>query len=63
MRTSARLVGATAVAAMAVLGAAPAAMAGSDPLVGSASGDGGDGGAGGIGVNALCGIGILGTGS
>jgi len=62
MRTSARLLGATAVAAMALMGAAPAALAGGDPLVGSESGDGGEGGSGGIGVNLLCGIGVLGTG-
>ncbi|MCX2732190.1 hypothetical protein OOZ19_18285 [Saccharopolyspora sp. NFXS83] len=66
MRTSTRLLGATAVA-VALLGAgSTAAFAGGDddkPSVTSESGDGGNGGSGGTGLNLLCGIGILGEGS
>ncbi|WP_243792267.1 hypothetical protein [Saccharopolyspora gloriosae] len=65
MRTSTRLLGATAVA-VALLGAgSTAAFAGGDddkPSITSESGDGGAGGAGGIGVNAICGLGVLGSG-
>ncbi|GAA3355069.1 hypothetical protein [Saccharopolyspora gregorii] len=66
MRTSTRLLGAAAVA-VALLGAgSTTAFAGGHddkPEVTSESGDGGAGGSGGIGVNLLCGIGILGQGS
>ncbi|GAB2664824.1 hypothetical protein GCM10027271_24610 [Saccharopolyspora gloriosae] len=65
MRTSTRLLGAT-VAAVALLGAgSTAAFAGGhdDPEITSESGDGGNGGSGGIGLNLICGIGVLGSGS
>ncbi|GAB2664829.1 hypothetical protein GCM10027271_24620 [Saccharopolyspora gloriosae] len=66
MRTSTRLLGATAVA-VALLGAgSTAAFAGGDddkPSITSESGDGGSGGSGGTGLNLLCGIGILGEGT
>ncbi|MCA1226929.1 hypothetical protein [Saccharopolyspora sp. 6M] len=65
MRTSTRLLGAAAVA-VALFGAgSTTAFAGGhdDPVVTSESGDGGAGGAGGTGLNLLCGIGILGSGS
>ena len=64
MRTSTRLLGATALA-VAMLGAgSTAAFAGGhdDPEITSESGNGGSGGSGGVGLNLICGLGVLGSG-